>query len=115
MNDLPLSALGRSLVGGERDLTGSSSVYSASDERKCLVDSDGHSVASSFSVVHIWSLFAREVGSICNKRTVVEITFAVRCWRCHHHVSVCGGKESDGRSHEDNLNGSHSGRSCRKV
>ena len=101
MDDLPLGVLGWSLVRSERDLARASSVSSAAFDHESLCCADLHNVVDACGIVNSWTLLAGKVAARNVQRTIVQGQFSKRDWIAHNHVSVNGGKERDGRSHED--------------
>ena len=107
VDDLPLGAGGRSFIGGERDLAGSTTMGGAADEGEGLVDANGHDVACTLSGVNSGPLLAGEIGAVGCERAVVESGLAVWNGRAHHHVTMDAREESGCESHEHVACGRH--------
>ena len=70
-------------------------------KRECLVNADGHGIASFLNVVDSGSLLAWEVAPSFVERGVVERRAAVRHGCVHDHVSIGSVGEGHGGGHED--------------
>ena len=103
VDDHPFGALRCRVVGGERDLTRTTTMYSLAREGQFLCGADGHVGDGSSRVA---CGFAGEVGTVGNERAVVGTAVWGRSG--HHHMRMgCAGESSDGRSRKNCLDGRH--------
>lgn len=103
VDDHPFGALRCRVVGGERDLTRTTTMYSLAGEGQFLRGADGHVCDGSTRVA---CGFAGEVGTVGNERAVVGTAVWGRSG--HHHMPMgCACESSDEGSCKDVLDGRH--------